>query len=179
MWCSWPVGHAVWTASYTPSSIPRISRGFPLARIVVWIACMTTLEHQRFRPAQTAHLVFRLLVRCALVLFVLVLVRSGPWGIVDLYEEAQRWTLGASARLDLRRVGAALEAVYAQTGRFPDDFGGFLERRQIGGGRRDAWGTDLVLRTQGPHYEIVSAGPDGTHMTPDDIVIDGRASADR
>ncbi len=40
--------------------------------------------------------------------------------------------------------------------------------------RLDSWGTPLMLRTQGPHYELVSAGPDRTHMTPDDIVVEGR-----
>jgi hypothetical protein len=122
--------------------------------------------------------VIRLLVKALPILLLLYAFRSGTASALSLYDDVRDWVRSSFQRVDLHRLASALESEYAQGGRFPSDFGAFIEEsmhKTGGDARLDEWGTPLMLRTQGPHYEIVSAGPDRTHMTLDDLVVEGRA----
>ncbi len=119
----------------------------------------------------------RLVFKVLPILFLLYAFRSGTASALSLYDDVRDWVRSSLTRVDLHRVASALESEYASSGRFPADFGEFIDEtmKKVGDDARlDSWGTPLMLRTQGPHYELVSAGPDRTHMTPDDIVVEGR-----
>ncbi len=124
----------------------------------------------------------RLVVKVLPILFLLYAFRSGTASALSLYDDVRDWVRSGLTRVDLHRVASALESEYASSGRFPEDFGEFIDetlKKPGGDSRLDAWDTPLMLRTQGPHYEVVSAGPDRTHMTPDDLVVEGRGERTR
>jgi hypothetical protein len=118
-------------------------------------------------------------------LFLLLLVAFG----IALYVPASRAAIAEAAHplanpayrwmshQQMNQIVDDLEVVLNTGARLPvarGEFDAWLDRRyRQPRSREDAWGTRYQLRVRGNTFEVVSAGPDGTFGTDDDLVRAG------
>lgn len=90
-----------------------------------------------------------------------------------LANPAYRWM----SHQQMNQIVEDLELHLGSGGRLPlarGEFDAWLDRRyRQDRSRRDAWGTRYELRSRGDRFEVLSAGPDRTFGTDDDLVREG------
>jgi hypothetical protein len=121
----------------------------------------------------------RLLVKVVPLIVLIYAFREGTASATELLSSLTSFVGRGLAHVEVGQIARALESDYASTGRFPRDFGAFIEESLSKPGtdaRLDRWGMPYELRIQGHHYEVVSSGPDRTPFTADDVIVSGEGS---
>jgi hypothetical protein len=104
------------------------------------------------------------------------------WESLELIQEGVRREKIRRTRLQFRELSTALASHLTATGGYveADSIEGLLDGLTVGHLRHlhwyDQWGTPFYYRGEKLAYQLRSAGPDGRHGTPDDLIADRSSS---
>lgn len=109
------------------------------------------------------------------------LVAGNTDQIEQFYNELVAETQVVVNGMDMRNISMMLDYTYVRKGRYPSEgsFPGWMEANFKENAQRelvlDSWGTPFVYTTSDGRkkFRLVSAGPDTTQGTDDDIVYTG------
>ncbi len=109
------------------------------------------------------------------------LVAGNADEIERLYYALEKQTQYVSSGMDMRTIGLMLDKDYITKGRYPTEkqFQGWLRKNLKENHVRDVavdvWGTPLLYEApdRGKRFRLVSAGPDKTLDTEDDLIYTG------
>jgi len=115
------------------------------------------------------------LLLAVMVVFYLLIIQGGDEGESALQKEITGYTQAKvkTTRANMRSLARFIDGFIATQDRFPENLNQVSRYQPVGNARYDSWGTPIKLEAkQSPNYILISAGPDQTFSTGDDIRLE-------